>query len=180
MNHESQDTEFLAWFAGFTAGEGCFFLQTGRRNNWWYGGFSIALRDDDLPLLLELQERLQMGTISSKRVVWPDRPQAVWRVARIADCVRLVDIFTAHPLRGKKEADFEIWKQAVKMIREGGSRKGGPSPTYDCAKLQYLNDRLRFVKTYRSSECSLQEEDNSEEDGTLQLAIWENEEELTK
>jgi hypothetical protein len=134
------------------------------------------LRDDDLPILLDIQERLKMGTLYHKLGQDRDNPQIVWGVQRSADCIRLVEIFDKHPIRAKKQADFEIWREAVGMINRGLSKGGRAHPTYDRARLRYLHDRLRFVKTYRSI-GDLEAEPPDDKSG-IQLSIWGEDEEF--
>ena len=142
------DDAFLHWFAGFVDGEGCFFIKIyppGSNCRQFPTHLAIQLRDDDLDILLELQQRLQMGTITRNQLVnSPSNPIARWCVATITDCKRLVEIFNVYPLRTKKRRDFEIWRQAVAENCKDVSRR-------DLDKMRYLHDRLKLVRKYETS-----------------------------
>lgn len=108
--------EFGNWLAGFTDGEGCFTVEAYRGRASHSCSFTIALRVDDKSILDECQLRTGLGIVTEKHspsIVsrWP--AQAHWRIRTKADCAGLAELFTVHPLRSKKRADFDIWRQAV-------------------------------------------------------------------
>lgn len=135
-----EDRDFLNWFAGFVAGEGFFGFT--KPNAWWGARLRIGLRDDNLPILLEIQERLGMGTISLQPESGNSNPVAVLAVCRIQDCQRLVKIFEEFPLRAKKQEEFKIWKEGVLEIARG------PRGTYNRRKLAYTEKKLQLVRVY--------------------------------
>ncbi len=163
---EEVDKDFLNWFAGFVAGEGCFQIVHHTHNNspdTWGACFSINLRDDDVDILLEIQDRLHMGRIY-RRPETKGSPQAEFRVQRIEDLNQLVAIFEAHPLRAKKARAFRIWKMAVQELAQG--RGGGFPATYNRHKLARLRNNLCLLITYQGPEEELSEPDE------VQLEFW--------
>ena len=136
-----RDPEFWAWFAGFTDGEGCFAITLSRTSGKVYPQpyFQIAVRADERPILQEIQARLECGRI---RVHTPGSDtsnlQLVFRVSAVADCLRLVEVFTAHPLRAKKRRDFDVWAKAVREKAANGT-----SP-----RLVALRERLMKGREY--------------------------------
>jgi LAGLIDADG endonuclease len=108
---------FFHWLAGFIDGEGCFFI--GQRPELEYRSavfcsFIIGLRGDDRPILVEIQKRTGIGTLSQHRRNSVNGKVVVeWRVTKKDDCKVLVDLLDQFPLRSKKARDFEIWAEAV-------------------------------------------------------------------
>jgi site-specific DNA-methyltransferase (adenine-specific) len=109
--------DFLNWFAGFVDGEGCFSVH--KKNVSGYETydcqFSIGLRRDDAPILREIKRVLGIGTVavSKKKPAGGGNPKARFCVSSKADCLRLVEVFRAAPLRAKKARDFEFWVEAL-------------------------------------------------------------------
>ena len=166
------DEAFLDWFAGFVAGEGCFIISEIRNKETWRTELFIRLRDDDRYILLEIQEQLGMGKISLSSphgATFPNtKPQVCLRFARNSDCMRLVGIFENHPLRAKKQRDFEVWKEAAREICRGRGQRPGKLPTYDRRRLQYLKDKLSLIRAYE--ELFIEE---GNETIQCQIPLWE-------
>ena len=147
MQENKLDDGFLDWFAGFVAGEGCFTITANPGCRQFYPRLVIGLRNDDIDILIEIQERLGMGTIYCK--TWDSersetvQPSAAWTVQATAETRRLVEILDAHPLRAKKQRDYEIWRQAVMENRKSAQVR-------DLAKMRYLADRIKLVRQYNS------------------------------
>lgn len=110
------DPGFLHWFAGFVDGEGCFSIHKKQVNGCetYDCQFTLGLRADDRPILVEIQRTLRIGTVSPPRPHEAGNPQARFAVSSKADCLRLVEILRAAPLRAKKARDFEIWVEGLK------------------------------------------------------------------
>lgn len=140
---------FFQWFVGFVDGEGCFIIRHRKYNNAFHCRLTIRLRDDDLPILLEIQEQLGMGTIYRVSAHEGSRPQAMWQVHRIDDVIRLIEIFDRYALRTKKQRDYRVWREAALEISKG---RGGGSipPSYDTDYLAYLTQKIKFVRAYDS------------------------------
>lgn len=67
-------------------------------------------------VLVEIVFRTQLGRLSLRKSTGPTKGESVyWVVATGADCIALIEILEAFPLRAKKRHDFEIWKQAVRV-----------------------------------------------------------------
>jgi hypothetical protein len=118
MSDIYDDARFRGWLAGFIDGEGCFEVRRSRSQSpCWICTHRIALRADDLPLLMSLQ-----GTTGLGRVIGPyarrfgrpgARPFAEWRIAARRECVALRDILRESPLKSKKARDLAIWSEAL-------------------------------------------------------------------
>jgi len=132
------DRDFLNWFAGFAAGEGCFY--THREPRITRPAFQINLRDDDIEILRRVRKELNIGTISrhcvNKEV---SNPQARWQVCRLTDCQKLVGLLRQVSFYGaRKEADFRIWAELVEAKAAGAGR----------GTLRALARQLSEVKEY--------------------------------
>ena len=148
----SVNPAFANWFVGFVDGEGCFLYQEGQ----YKACLQIQLRDDDLPVLLEIQQHLQMGNIchlypTENMLKNTPGAQPVSRLAiyRKADCWALVLLFDEYPLRTKKAHDYTVWREIVLEIQKKPSMRDHP-------KLAYLADKLKLVRQY-SQPAELQE-----------------------
>jgi len=121
------DRDFLNWFVGFTDGEGCFLIRNTRKKH--YTDFIIHLRADDIAILEEIRTRLGFGSVAvENRQYHYDRydrqfPMGYFKVCKIKDCQRLVALFDHFPLRAKKKADYEIWREAVRENRKPMHRR---------------------------------------------------------
>jgi hypothetical protein len=119
-----EDPAFWDWFAGFVDGEGCFAIAVSHSTGREYPQpfFKIAVRADERPILEEIRDRLGCGRV---RVHVPGAStsnlQLKFEMSSIADCQRLVEVLTAHPLRAKKRHDFETWAEAVAEKRDNGT-----------------------------------------------------------
>ena len=137
---------FLDWFAGFVDGEGSFTIRTKESGVTWQNQLTIRLRDDDLDVLVEIQERLGFGAVYR----FPASPGnehdvADWRCFSRADCHKLVKILDAHPLRAKKARDYAVWREAVIENLK-------PFEQRDRAKMRYLADKIKLVRSYDAPE----------------------------
>lgn len=103
---------FINWFAGFVDGEGCFSVHR-KPQDTFDCQFSIGLRADDKPILIEIQRTLRIGTVADHHRGYEDNPQARFCVSSKKDCIRLAEVLRAAPLRAKKAQDFEIWLEAL-------------------------------------------------------------------
>jgi hypothetical protein len=107
-----------AYLAGLTDGEGHFGI--GARNvNSFYCFFLIHLRADDRELLEELASETGLGRINIGRREQSGRrhPSFRWVVSRRDQCLAIVDLFEACPLRSRKRHVFEVWADAVHAWR---------------------------------------------------------------
>ena len=126
------------WFAGFTDGEGCFYIgQQGGRHSvtGWRPGFSISLRDDDAEVLIRLRDAF------GGRLVW--RPRVCsWQVMGKEEMARIVAYFDRHPLRAKKARDYAIWREAVSVYCRG---------SYRSSELELLRETLMAGREYQGT-----------------------------
>lgn len=109
---------FGHWLAGFADGEGCFYL-TRSTDGSHRCQFRLKLRIDDKAILKEIVRRTEIGyVIDVKPPKGQIHAQCEWMVIRKADCIRIVEIFIAFPLRAKKARDFEVWSRAVSLLTD--------------------------------------------------------------
>ncbi|MFA4998976.1 MAG: LAGLIDADG family homing endonuclease [Candidatus Paceibacterota bacterium] len=123
MNKNKTPTLSEDYIAGFTDGEGCFDLQFRRdvrheRLNKpayyaWKCQFVIVARDDDEELMRKIRDKLGRGSINFSR---GDQVRySVQDIDSLYDII--VPFFRKYPLSGKKNKDFELWAEAIEIIR---------------------------------------------------------------
>src|SRR4051812_21475476 len=103
---EPHDGHFLA---GLIDAEACFRLPSTNGGANWACTFSLALRDDDGQLLVELHDLTRLGTLRNVPAAGTSRPQVVWSIERRPECEELADLLEQFPLRGRKRLETEIW-----------------------------------------------------------------------
>lgn len=139
------DEPFLHWLAGFIDGEGTFYIRRNPAGNY-HCSFRLTVRDDDNAIMEEIRDRVGIGTIQwvPKRTANNGNPQTCWSVNAKAECLRLVDVLDAHPLRAKKSRDYAIWRTAV--MDWATAQK---SQHHDWTIVANCNVALKEVRTYR-------------------------------
>lgn len=126
-----------AFFAGFVAGDGSFFIRPNNAGASWSCGLQVKLRADDTPLLTALRAWSGTGRLSPAPARGGSQPQTTWMIGRQADCVKVAAILRDSPLLGKKAREVQIWRQAVAVwVARGGA---------DC-ELEGLAAALREVR----------------------------------
>jgi hypothetical protein len=121
------------WLAGLTVGEGCFALSTRRlrkirsatkKYRVLYLVFKISLRADDIDALYFAHGLLGVGRVGvckrgKTKTTSPNaKPLAHLTVDNRSHIARVIEVFRAFPLRGKKQRDFELWAKAYEAILE--------------------------------------------------------------
>jgi len=150
----TEHDRFLDWFAGLVDGEGSFGIQPAAKGTTWLNRLGIALREDDLDILIEIQERLGFGVVCRVSTTGPDGNGTMrWIAASHADCYKLVKVFDAHPLRAKKARDYAVWREAVIENMK-------PARHRDKAKLRYLEDKIQLVRSFNAPEVEEVEPDS--------------------
>ena len=144
------DPAFGHWFAGFVDGEGCFDLHAVHcaTKTYYYPRLTIGLRDDDAPVLGEIQRRTGLGSITPRRPKGGINPQVAWSVTRKNEVAPLCALLDRYPLRAKKADDYAIWREAALLwssLRRG-SHWHGANDDYD--KLKGYYDKLRESRRY--------------------------------
>ena len=118
-----------AWIAGFTDGEGCFYVGINRIEKMSLGWqvlpeFRIVQHKKDEQILRRIQSYFRFGDI---RVNHGDRRE--FRVRGLDNLNEIVSFFKKHRLHSKKRKDFELFAQVIDMINsrqhltEGGMRR---------------------------------------------------------
>lgn len=138
-----------SWFAGFTDGEGCFYIGKDKRGSpsgKYNCRFKIDLRDDDKAILEEICSTLGIGgTCDSSAYLNDGKGRHRFGVSAIADCVKLVEVFERFTLRAKKGRDFSIWRCAVVELQK---------PVFDrnADLLEYYFHRIKEVRQYEKQD----------------------------
>jgi hypothetical protein len=111
----------------------------------WRCGCSVALRNDDQELLVNYRDKLGLGHLTPVAERNGSRPQVLWQIASKLECLALTELLDAHPLRGRKRREYEIWREAVTLC--ASARRGlGPGAR---TRLTQLAAHLRAERVYR-------------------------------
>lgn len=147
---ETEDRLFYSWLAGFIDGEGCFIIQHNSRNGVLSAIVTIALRDDDWPVIDQIYKRTELGSVGTRNqrptiVNGLTRGGVAWWITRAQECQTLIDRLRAvGGLRGKKRQDFDLWAEAVQLLCEHGGSSNSPV----ASRLMELRVALQDVKRY--------------------------------
>jgi LAGLIDADG endonuclease len=110
----SVDSELDGGFAaGLIAGDGHFGILPNNGGTTWQCFLSVRLRADDTPLLADLSRWAGAGKLAAVPARRTSKPQTNWIVQRKADCQRIVSILDRHPMLGKKQGQYAIWRTAI-------------------------------------------------------------------
>ena len=142
MGADNQQERLDAWWiVGFVDGEGCFYVginKDPRRDRWnVLPEFRIVQHRNDEQILYKIKNYFGFGSIG---VNHGDRKE--WRVRGKKDLNELVQFFSKHTLKTKKQKSFLIFKEIMEMIgNEQHLTKSG------LRKIAFLSSRMnRQVK----------------------------------
>jgi hypothetical protein len=111
----------------------------------WRCFCDVVLRDDDRETLVDVRTRLGLGNLSPVPARNGSRPQVRWTVSTKLECAALSELLDAHPLRGRKLAEYEIWREAVALW---SVERYGLAPGLR-ARLARLAANLKVARAYR-------------------------------
>jgi hypothetical protein len=143
-----------AWLSGFLAGEGCFFAYITVKDTLG-AGLQINLRKDDTNIL-HLVNKLfdNTGIVKFVNVEVTQRnnpnrnPVVNFRIANIKHLYeKVIPLIEEYPLLSKKQKDFEIWKQIVKLLYKTSHKQN--SRKLVKSKILDLIQQLHDIKKYR-------------------------------
>ena len=131
--------------AGFLDAESHLAVVPNNGGSDWRCVCSVNLRDDDRGILVGYRAKLGLGHLTPVAARNGSRPQVAWMIASKLECQVLAEILDAHPLRGRKRREYEIWREAVWICASGrhGLRRGSR------ARLARLADYLLGERVYR-------------------------------
>jgi hypothetical protein len=110
---------------------------------------SIVARDDDRALIHQLSRETLLGRVIDVPAQRRAAPQVRWTVAAKADCLRLVELLDTSPLRGRKSADYAVWRAAVHWWVDGDPTKRSANRDWRC--MAELAVRIKQLRTYAAS-----------------------------
>ncbi len=143
------------WLSGLIDAEGHLAMVPNNGGSTWSCSMSLALREDDLGVVLSTRELTGLGHISKQPARNGSRPQIDWRITSKSDCRLLAECFSHHPLRGRKAAEARIWSEAVFLW--ASSRYGNRSA------FESLSQLARTLKAERSYRPRTQSEEPQRE-----------------
>lgn len=119
---------FYEWLAGFTDGEGYFYIVTTGQSCAFR--FQINLHKDDINVLYYIHKTLGFGEVRSYRNF------ASFTVTRIKDIALLIEGFSQYPLQGSKWLNYRDFSKAFELYLNScaGQRGRAPSETLEAIK----------------------------------------------
>lgn len=117
------DINFGNYFAGLVDGEGCFALIKHTQHKhlapMYYPRFSIHLRSDDMPILLQIQKFLGVGKLYFHNNI--DRnPMVAFQIDNVKDLMKVIEVLDVCPLRAKKASEYPVWRTCVILKQTRG------------------------------------------------------------
>ena len=111
------------YIVGFVDGEGCFSITINKNDDRLPEVrlvFEIELREDDEPILREIQKVLDCGNIYrleyQRYAKW--RPHVKLKISNFSDISdKVIPFFKRYPLQAKKRLQFEQFCQVAELIR---------------------------------------------------------------
>jgi LAGLIDADG endonuclease len=111
------------YIVGFVDGEGCFSISLNKNGDRLPEVrliFEIELREDDEPILREIQKTLDCGNIYrleyARYARW--RPHVKLKVSNFTDIsTKIIPFFQRYPLQAKKRLQFEQFCQVAELIK---------------------------------------------------------------
>lgn len=145
------DAAFGNWLAGFIDGEGCFYITTNTNQpGWCRPKFALGLRCDDRPVVESIRTTLgDIGTIHEYQPKSNSKRKVHWTISSQADCEALCVLLDAHPLRSKKQKDYEFWSRAVSAaakLRRGNGVEKANADIY--AFIKKCRNEIARVRVY--------------------------------
>jgi len=114
LNCKIQDP---SWLAGFTSGEGCFFVNIINSSSYRQGFqvllvFQITQHIRDEQLIRSLIEYLNCGNIYKRQDVYD------FKVTKYSDLTnKILPFFNNYPIQGNKSRDYQDWCRAVEIVK---------------------------------------------------------------
>ncbi len=154
LNHKDSD-----YLAGFADGEGCFNIMGSHSNTAFTIRFRISLRADDVAILKDFQSELGGNVTYFSAENTDSKPSYEWVVTRRDEILQLIYYFDLHPLRAKKAAEYDVWREAAFLyyrhstgVRGGGTMRGraDKNPAWLTEAMQAYQTELSRLKEYQA------------------------------
>jgi hypothetical protein len=103
--------DWLPFLSGFLCADGTFGIS--RTGGGFQPAAQIAVRLDDRPLLESFRAITGVGNVylPACRDGW--NPTVLWRIVSRADLAQLIDVLDQFEPRGRRAAEYRIWRKAV-------------------------------------------------------------------
>ena len=147
------------WYiTGFTDGEGCFSLflnsENRKRKNgtiseytYWITVFRVQLREDDFEVLQKFKEYFECGSLGKYKSTKVNQAgSATFHVKSRIDLINhIVPHFDQFQLQAKKSISYNLWREAVQILRNSDLRRKNKFSQQDLTTEE--NNRLLQIKT---------------------------------
>lgn len=109
------ESDLVPYLAGFASAEAHF-----GASDLGSPAFVINVRADDEPLLRLFQRTIQVGYLRRVAPSGSSRAAFSWRVGRLAELRRLVELFESHGPRGRAGYVYAAWRELVRLESRTG------------------------------------------------------------
>jgi hypothetical protein len=134
--------DWLPYLAGFVTAEGHLSLnRPDPKSDRVSPKLTVRLRADDKPLLEQLQARTGVGRIY-EYARKGGLPIVQWVIFNRLDLHRIVELLDASPPRGRKLAEYQLWREGVRICNDS---LGGKQPV----EIRSIARRLKELRAYR-------------------------------
>jgi hypothetical protein len=111
-------TELVPFLAGFASAEAHF-----GASDHGHPSFAINLRSDDGPLLRCLRDVVGVGYLRDVPAAGRSRAALSWRIGRLSELRRLVEVLDECPPRGRAGRVYDAWRRLVLLEARGGDAR---------------------------------------------------------
>ena len=138
------------YFAGFTDGEGCFYVGFSKRKdlplNWQViTEFHLSQNPGGKNILEAFQKRIGCGYIKLNHPKNPKDKSWVLIVKNRKDlCTRLIPFFKKYPIHSSKNNDFQIFVQVLDIIKRGEHLK--PKGFNKAVEIVFKSPKVKLKK----------------------------------
>jgi hypothetical protein len=129
------------FLSGLIEAEGSFSIAPNNGGQNWRFGLTVAMRDDDAPVLTDLHAKTRLGHFVKVRARGNSKPQVAWTIESRTECLRLTEILQDHPLYGRKSLEVEVWAHALHELERGADDSALPQAASDIRRLRRYGNR---------------------------------------
>lgn len=111
------------WMAGFTTGEGCFFVKVNKGRNNTVTGINLVFQVAQHVRDKELMKSFVTFFGCGRYIVPNNKEWGYFQCTKFTDnCEKIQNFFLRYPIRGAKSKDFADWVKVAEIIKRDGKR----------------------------------------------------------
>jgi hypothetical protein len=95
--------EEIAYAAGFIDGEGCVDYKATNRGGWEYSYIRLRVNNTNEEVLLWLEKKFRVGSVTSRKVPIGNKPQWIWAVEGTPNVVSVLKLIEPYLIVKRKQ-----------------------------------------------------------------------------